>query len=112
MGHFNIFAKLATMMDQSKHSPAWAPSKKELKKLRPPRYKPAFTMGFRGFPKTESPCGTVKAPTQNQVRRLERKYETRLHVKASGTTGLLFFAADGVMFSKPEALRRQAHGTV
>ena len=76
---------------------------KKMKEMRPKRFKPAFTMGFRGFPKTYQRCGSVPAPTQDQVRTLERAYMTRLHVKL----GLLYFKEDGKVFTKEEALKRR-----
>ena len=76
---------------------------KSLKAKRPKRYKPAFTMGFRGFPKTYKPCGSVPAPTMDQVRRIERAYMTKLHVKL----GLLYFKEDGRVFTKEEAAKRR-----
>jgi hypothetical protein len=78
-------------------------SRKMLKKLRPPRYKPYFTMGYRGWAKSEMAPAQVPAPTIDQVRRKERKYGQKLHVNR----GLLFFASDGIMFTNEEAKRRQ-----
>jgi hypothetical protein len=59
-------------------------------------------MGYRGWPKTEVRCGGVPAPTMDQVRKKEREYGLKLHVK----NGLLFFKSDGVMFTKHEAKKR------
>jgi len=66
------------------------------------KYKPAFTCGFRGFPRTEIPLGITPAPTIDQVRRLERKYKTKLIVKL----GLIYFKKDGEMFTKTVAIKR------
>jgi len=81
-------------------------TRKQLKKLRPPRFKPAFSMGFRGAPKTENRPGSIPAPTIDQVRYRELKYGQRIHVK----NGLMFFASDGIMWTADEAERRQCHG--
>jgi hypothetical protein len=95
MGKFNLFAKLIQFMNpQTADMPTF--TRKQLKKMRPPRYKPASSVGFRGFPKTETPPGMVAAPTIDQVRRRERKYGQRIHVK----NGLMFFASDGYMWTK------------
>lgn len=58
-------------------------------------YKSAFSMGYRGFPRTMTPRGRIKAPTIDQVRRLERAYMCKLHVKDGG---LLYFR-DGTPFT-------------
>ena len=76
----------------------------KMKTMRPKRYKPAFTMGFRGFPKTYKPCGSVPAPTMDQVRKLERASMPKLHVKAGG---LLYFKEDGRVFTREEAAKRR-----
>lgn len=69
-----------------------------------PRYKKAFSMGFRGFPKGLTPVGGIPAPTIDQVRQLERKYKTRLHAKM----GLIYFKTDGRLFDAQEAEARMA----
>jgi hypothetical protein len=101
MGKFNLFAKLVQFMNpQAADMPIF--TKKQLKKMRPPRYKPASSVGFRGFPKTSKYPGNKAAPTLDQVRNCERKYGQRIHVK----NGLMFFASDGFMWSKEEARKR------
>lgn len=107
MGRFNLFAALAAFL--STQGPTSLnggivapPSRRRLKRLRPPRYKRAFSMGYRGFPKTEQRLGSIPAPTIDQVRHRERKYGQRIHVK----NGLMFFKSDGVMWTKDEAERR------
>jgi hypothetical protein len=116
MARFDVFAKLAQFMKGDSDAPKFNLSKKRLKSMRPKRYKPAFTMGFRGFPKTYKPCGSVPAPTIDQVRHIERKYGQRLHVKSGvgpdGLGGLMFFKTDGVMYTPEEAARRQANGII
>lgn len=67
-------------------------------------YKPAFTCGFRGFPRMSYPPGMTPAPTLDQVRRLERKYSTKLVVHR----GLIFFKQGGDMFTKDIAAKRKA----
>lgn len=65
---------------------------------RPPRsetYKPAFTCGFRGAPRTMKPLGSIPAPTIDQVRNLERAYMCRLHVR----NGLMYFKGTNIAFS-------------
>jgi hypothetical protein len=66
-------------------------SRKLLKRLRPKRYKRAFSMGYRGFPKQTTRLGSIPAPTQDQVRATERKYGRRIHVK----NGLMYFKTEG-----------------
>lgn len=64
---------------------------------KPPRsttFKPAFSMGYRGAPRTMTRPGSIPAPTIDQVRRLERAYMCRLHVKG----GLIYFK-DGTPFT-------------
>lgn len=107
MSRFDLFAKFANFMKD--HGPnsltgglVQPPTRKELRALRPPRFKPAFSMGFRGAPKTETRPGSIPAPTIDQVRNRERKYGQRIHVK----NGLMFFAADGMMWTKEEAATR------
>lgn len=79
-------------------------SRRRLKSMRPKRYRPAFTMGYRGLPKTYVRPGAMAAPTIDQVRDRERKYGQRIHVKQ----GLMFFANDSIMWTADEARRRQA----
>jgi len=67
-------------------------------------YKPAFSCGFRGFPRTMTRPGSVTAPTLDQVRHIERNCGQKLHVKS----GLLYFKSDGFRFSWDEARKRQA----
>jgi hypothetical protein len=57
-------------------------------------FKPAFTCGFRGWPRTMTRPGSIPAPTIDQVRRLERAYMCKLHVKQ----GLIYFT-DGTPFT-------------
>ena len=76
------------------------------KPKRPPRYKRAFSMGFRGFPKEVTYLGSTAAPTIDQVRARERKYGQRIHVKQ----GLMFFKTDGAIFTTADAEFRQANG--
>jgi hypothetical protein len=110
MSNFNLFAKLAMIFNaygpsaMSGHIAKPSISKKQLKRLRPSRYKSAFSMGFRGTPKTYVRRGAMPAPTIDQVRDRERKYGQRIHVKQ----GLMFFAKDGIMWTADEARRRQA----
>lgn len=108
MNKMKLFTRLAAFM--ANHRPTdltdmfvgGVPSRRKLKKLRPPRYKPAFSCGYRGWPKTETPLGSVPAPTLDQVRNRERKYGQRIHVKR----GIMFFKTDGVMWTKHEAMKR------
>ena len=96
---FNALRKLFNPTED-----AWI-SRKRLKRMRPTRYKPAFSMGFRGNSKsTHLRPGSVPAPTIDQVRKRERKYGQKLHV----ARGLMFFASDGFRFTPEEARRRQA----
>jgi len=81
-------------------------SRRERKAFKPRLYKPAFTCGYRGAPRMSTPCGSIPAPTIDQVRDRERKYGQRIHVKR----GLMFFKSDGIMWTKEEAERRQANG--
>jgi hypothetical protein len=116
MSNYALFARLAKWATAHKatllHDPhAFMPSRKQLKRMRPKRFKPAFSMGYRGFPKTMTRPGSIDAPTIDQVRNLERKHGQRLHVKH----GVLFFKTDGIMFTREEAERRhkeKACGTV
>jgi hypothetical protein len=57
-------------------------------------YKPSFSMGFRGFERKTVPNGTYPAPTIDQVRNIERKYNIKLHVKR----GLMYFANTNTVF--------------
>ena len=57
-------------------------------------YKPAFSMGYRGFPRTMNRLGSTSAPTIDQVRKLEQTYMCKLHVKR----GLIYFK-DGTVFT-------------
>jgi len=45
------------------------------------KYKPAFSVGFRGWPRTFHPTGHVPAFTLDHVRALERAFQCRLWVK-------------------------------
>jgi hypothetical protein len=64
-----------------------------------PRYKPFFTTGFRGFPKSFIPIGVIPAPTLDQVRWYEREYKVKLQVKL----GKMFHKHSGKSFSVREA---------
>jgi hypothetical protein len=66
-------------------------------KTRVPMYKSAVS----GFPRTSTPCGSIPAPTMDQVRRIEQKYKIKLHVKQ----GLLYFR-DGQIFNRNAAKAR------
>lgn len=73
-----------------------------MRKLRaaqkPPRsttYKPAFTCGFRGLPRTLKPLGSIPAPTIDQVRKLERAYMCKLTVKR----GVIYFRGTDIAFT-------------
>lgn len=108
MSRFNLAAKLMKYMSSFGPNAMTGSifpgiSRKMLKRLRPPRYKPCFSIGHRGWPKSEMAPGQAPAPTIDQVRRKEQKYGQKLHVK----NGLMFFASDGVMFTNEEAKRRQ-----
>jgi hypothetical protein len=105
MSKFNLFSKFAQFLNKNQPGGDVQPHmpKSVLKKMRPPRYKPAFSMGHRGFPKGYKPCGTVPAPTIDQVRKRERAYMTKIHVKQ----GLMYFAEDGAMFTIPAAKQRR-----
>lgn len=80
------------------------PKKMQGKRKFEGRDKPYFTMGYRGFPRVPRILGTASAPTIDQVRNLERKYKTRLHVKM----GLIYFKSDGVLFNADEAKQRMS----
>lgn len=110
MSRFDLYRRLAAFLNR--HGPnsltgsvVAPPTRKQLKRLRPPRYKSFFTMGYRGWPKTYAKRGARPAPTIDQVRRRERKYGQRIHVK----NGLMFFATDSLMWTAEEAKRRQAN---
>lgn len=113
LNKFNLYNRFAQFL--AKHGPTSMsggivapPTRKQLKQMRPKRFRPAFSMGFRGWPKTENRPGVIAAPTIDQVRYRERKYGQRIHVK----NGLMFFASDGVMWTKDEAeLRTAANGS-
>jgi hypothetical protein len=64
---------------------------------------PMFKSATSGFPRTSVPCGSIPAPTIDQVRARERKYGQKIWVKL----GLMYFASDMVLYTKEEALRRQ-----
>lgn len=98
-----ILNMLSSLLRIGKSPYAEPPSKKELKAARPPRYKPAFSCGFRGFPKTHTPIGSVPAPTIDQVRKLERTFMCKLVVKQ----GVIYFREDDKAFSHAEALARR-----
>lgn len=72
------------------------------KAMRGPTHKAAFSMGYRGTPRLDRPPGSVPAPTIDQVRRREIKYGQKIHVK----NGLMFFASDGMMWTREEAQAR------
>lgn len=74
------------------------------KKHDEPRYKPCFSMGYRGYPKSLTPRGLVPAPTIDQVRFLEREYGHRLMVRY----GTIRFR-DGSLFSPEAAAKRPCH---
>lgn len=109
MSRFKLFAALAGMMagmgPNSIAGRVAAPpiSRKRLKRMRPKRYKPAFSMGYRGFPKSTERPGRIPAPTIDQVRHRERKYGQRIHVKQGG---IMYFKSDGLMWTADEAKRR------
>lgn len=90
---YNFFEKMMSML-RLKHDYGISPSRKRVKMLRPKRFKPAFSSGFRGWRKTEERPGRYPAPTIDQVRTLERKHNIRLHVK----NGLIFEKYSGKMF--------------
>jgi len=107
MGRFKPFAALTAMVKNKFTSmfgniPRFSLTHKQLKRLRPKRYRPAFSMGYRGAPKTYQRIGATPAPTIDQVRDRERKYSQRIHVK----NGLMFFKSDGIMWTVDEATRR------
>ena len=111
MSKLGAFAKFTQFMAQNgpdslNKAFVAPPSKKLLKRLRPPRYKRAFSMGFRGLPKEATRLGSTAAPTIDQVRARERKYGQRIHVKQ----GLMFFKTDGAIFTTADAEFRQANG--
>lgn len=56
-----------------------------------------------GFPRSSQPCGSVPAPTIDQVRRLERAYMLRLDVRR----GLMYFKSDKTIFSHELAKARR-----
>lgn len=62
-------------------------------------YKPAFSIGFRGKPRTYSNPSGIPAPTLDQVRRREREFRTRIVVKK----GLMYFKSDSKLFDLQEA---------
>ena len=66
-------------------------------------YKPAMSTGFRGSPRSSIRPGHIPAPTLDQVRDREIKYNTRLTVKK----GLMYFKEDNKLFSQEEAMKRQ-----
>lgn len=102
-GMYNLLAKL---MGRGRRNlgniPVAPPTRKELKAARPPRYKAAASHGYRGLPKSYNRPGAIAAPTLDQVRAREIKYGQRIIVQ----NGLMFFKADGVMWTKAEAERR------
>ena len=75
--------------------------RKENKPARCTTHKPAFSMGFRGDPRTMRRTGAIPAPTIDQVRKLEKKYLCKLVVKQ----GLIYFR-DGTAFTNE---RGRAH---
>jgi len=67
-------------------------------------YKPAFSMGYRGASRTISPCGSVAAPTIDQVRKIEQAYMCRIHVRR----GLLYFKGTDTAFTPERGLKHRA----
>lgn len=105
MGKFDMWARIMNAMSKANPQVSMPNlTRKQLKRLRPTRYKPAFSMGYRGTPKQFEAPGQTPAPTIDQVRRLERKYGQKLHVRL----GVMHFASDGVLFDKEEAKLRSA----
>jgi hypothetical protein len=69
---------------------------RKLQKLpRSHTFKPASTYGFRGSPRSSSRPGAATAPTIEEVRKIERAYMCRIHVKQ----GLLYFAHTDTPFT-------------
>ena len=64
----------------------------------PTLYKSAVS----GFPRSSQRCGSVPAPTMDQVRKIERTYGQRLDVKA----GLMYFKGEDLLFTQHEAQKR------
>ena len=64
----------------------------------PTLYKSAVS----GFPRSSQRCGSVPAPTMDQVRKIEREYGQRLRV----FQGVMFFKEDSVLFTKEEGQKR------
>ena len=96
LNKYNLYNRMANWLIGS------GVTRRDLRELRPTRYRPAFSMGYRGFAKTEKPCGTVPAPTIDQVRARERKYGQRIGVR----NGIMFFLSDWTMWTKEEAIKR------
>jgi hypothetical protein len=67
------------------------------------KYKPASSYGFRGSPRSSTRCGSVPAPTLDQVRKLEQAYMLRLIVK----TGIIYFKSDDTVFDHNSAKARR-----
>lgn len=58
-----------------------------------------------GFPRSSKPCGSVPAPTIDQVRQLEQAYMLKLDVHH----GIIYFKEDQTVFSKDEAAKRRGN---
>lgn len=63
---------------------------KRVRKLASNLYKSATS----GFPRTSQPCGSIPAPTMDQVRRIERRIGRRLIVRL----GLLHYKDTGDLY--------------
>ena len=62
-----------------------------VKNLGRPMYKSATS----GFPRSSKPCGSVPAPTLDQVRNIERAYMIKIDVRG----GLMYFKHEATLFS-------------
>lgn len=66
-------------------------------------HKPASSYGFRGSPRTAVPCGSIPAPTIDQVRRIEQAYMIKIDVHH----GIMYFKNEITAFTHEEAKNRR-----
>jgi len=70
-----------------------------IKNLGRPMYKSATS----GFPRSSKPCGSVPAPTLDEVRWLERAFMCRIDVRG----GLMYFRHEATLFDQDVAHDRR-----